>query len=96
MWRAPDLVLWFLCSAKGQGVRWGWAWRGASVQGLHIKLTQDASRGQGAGGEVTVWHSLVYVEMGPILGHRVMHRDKKKTKQNKIKKNRNSNDVPRH
>lgn len=58
---------------------------GVSIQGLLIKLTQDASRGQGAVGEVTVWHLLVYVEMGAILGHRVVHRDKKKP-QNKIKK----------
>lgn len=64
-----------------------WAEGGGSEggQGLLIKLTQDASRGQGAGGEVTVWHSLVYVEMGAILGHRVVQRDKKKN-QNKINK----------
>lgn len=75
MWQVPDLFLWFFCSERG------WEVSRDCLSHWH----RMPGGGQGARGEVTVWHSLVFVGKEAILWHTAVH----------LNENRNSNDVPK-
>lgn len=75
MWQVPDLFLWFFCSERG------WKVSRDCLSRWH----RMPAGGQGARGEVTVWHLLVFIGNEAILWHTAVH----------LNENRNSNDVPK-
>lgn len=75
MWQVPDLFLWFFCSERG------WKVSRDCLSRWH----RMPAGGQGARGEVTVWHLLVFIGNEAILWHTAVH----------LNENRNSDDVPK-